>query len=67
MQYVVVKENRVKNLVMLQVNLEVVFLARCPLHATRADAIRSEPENHVVQQKDQFAVATAITLCLRFS
>jgi hypothetical protein len=64
MQYVVAKENRTKNLVMLQVNLQVVsrpgvLFSDC--NATRADAIRSTSPKiirfDVVQQKDQFAVA----------
>lgn len=64
MQYVALKEKRVANLVMLQVNLQVVsrpgvLFSDC--NATRTDAVRSRNPKviryDVVQQKDQFAVA----------
>ena len=64
MQYVAIKEKRVQNLIMLQVNLQVVsrpgvLFSDC--NATRVDAVRSMSPKiirfDVVQQKDQFAVA----------
>jgi hypothetical protein len=64
MQYVVVKEKRVQNLVMLRINLQVVsrpgvLFSDC--NATRTDSIRSSSPKivrfDVIQKQDQFEVA----------